>query len=1071
MSARNLIHGSRVILLVTGLTLALSGVFAAPPAMAEFGLQRFAVSARNENGTPDVQAGSHPYSLTTTFVLNENEIPGEGKYTTEGYVRGVKLELPPGFVGDPNATPKCSYQEFVKLIRVKYGAGGTHEVSECSNEAVVGVATAYITKEAKDEMEYDGVSSPVYNVVPPPGVAAEFAFIVAEETPVFLDTSVRAGGDYGLTTTTNNVSQAVALIASKVTIWGVPAAPAHNDIRGRCLSHGNQGQEEPLETGGKGLRPEEDEIEGPILGFGSGGSSSPAPLQYELATADEGGCPSQAAQLPLLTNPTACGQPRTATISVDSWEEPNNFSGSRTKQATLPEISGCEKLDFSPTINVAPNGPDASTPTGVNVEVHVPQASSENPVGLAEADVKNTTVTLPAGLSLSPSASDGLQACSEQQIGFEGYKELDELATQSMIFKPRLYDASTGREELSLCPSASKIANVHIQTPVLEHELEGAVYLASPQNFAGLPENPFSSLIAMYLVAEEPKSGTLVKVAGKVVANPETGQLTTTFENTPELPYSDLKLEFFGGDRAPLTTPVDCGTYKTDTSFEPWSGSHVAEPTSSFEITSGPNGTPCTYSGQALPFSPSLTSGVPNINAGSYSNLTTTLTRPDGQQTLASVVLHYPKGLSGVLKGVKLCGEAEANAGTCSAESLIGETIVSVGLGDDPFPVTGGKVYLTGPYEGAPFGLSIVNPADAGPFVLQEGRPVVVRAKVEVNPASAALTVTTNPPGTPYSIPTIIDGIPLQIKHVNVNITRPDFTFNPTSCEQTKIESTITSTEGASDPLSEPFQVTNCASLKFQPALSVSTTAIGSKANGAGVNFKITYPSSAGVGTETWFHYAKFVLPKQLPARLTTIQQACLAATFETDRAACPPQSIIGSAVVHTQILPVPLEGPVYFVSYGGAKFPDAVIALHGYGLNVELHGHTFINGKTNETSATFEELPDVPFESIEVNLPAGPYSEFGVNLPAKDDNDLCDETLTMPVEFHASNGAEIDENYNVLPAGCPPAKAKETKAQLLAAALKACRKKHGKKRSACEASARKRYGAKSAKHSHAKKR
>jgi len=971
----------------------------ASPAMAEFGLHRFGFGVTNQNGSPDVQAGSHPYALTNTFVLNETEAIGE-----IGNLKDVNVELPPGFVGDPSATPKCSYQTFIRI--------------ECSNEAVVGVATTFV-EHGNFKHNWSWTNDPVYNLEPPAGVAAQFGFSVAGITSVFLDTSVRTGRDYGLTTFVPNLSQAPLIAANKVTIWGVPASPIHNNARGTCINTGLVGGEK--NPNGQGLGSGEDERETPV---GMHENEEARPESY-------GECPVQTPVVPLLTNPSSCGEPRTATLSVDSWEEPGSFSGERTRSVSLPELSGCEKLDFSPTISVTPDGTAGSTPTALNIGVHVPQETLLNPVGLAEADVKDTTVTLPAGVALSPGASDGLQACSIEQVGYNGMKELDptvEPGVQTPQFTDRVFNPASGRDEATACPNASKVANVRIKTPLLENELEGSVYLAAPQNFAGLPENPFGSLVALYLVAEEPIAGVLIKVAGKVTPNPESGQLTTTFETTPQLPFSELKLEFFGTDRAPLTTPALCGTYTTSAAFQPWSGTPATDASSNFQITSGPqvqgaSGPETTPCSDPLPFHPSLESGVTNINAGGYSDLTTTFSREDGQQALSSIQLKYPNGVTGLISGVPLCGEAQANAGTCGPESLIGETIVSVGLGNDPFTVTGGKVYLTGPYEGAPFGLSIVNPAKAGPFDLQEGRPIVVRAKIEVDPHTAALTVTTDPPGSPHAIPTIIDGIPLQIKHVYVDVDRPNFTINPTDCDPQAVTGTVLSAEGASSPVSDPFQVTNCAVLKFEPKVAVTTDAHATKKYGESLNFKISYPKGAQ-GTQSWFDEAKFDIPKQLPARLTTLQQACLAATFETNRSACPKASIIGTATVHTTLLPDPLEGPVYFVSYGGAKFPDAVLVLTGDNVHVELHGETFINNN-GVTSATFRNTPDVPFESIEVNVPTGEYSEFGSNLPAKDHYDFCGQNLKMPTLLKAQNGLEIHEETPVTITGCPKTRPK----------------------------------------------
>jgi hypothetical protein len=364
-------------------------------------------------------------------------------------------------------------------------------------------------------------------------------------------------------------------------------------------------------------------------------------------------------------------------------------------------------------------------------------------------------------------------------------------------------------------------------------------------------------------------------------------------------------------------------------------------------------------------------------------------------------------------------------------------------------------IFLTGPYKGAPFGLSIVTPVIAGPFNLGT---IVTRAAIEVDPRTAQITVTTDP------LPQVVDGVPTDIRSVDAVIDRPGFMINPTNCEPASFSGTAWGTPppgaggaGASAAISSHFQVGSCRSLTFKPVLSVSTVGKASKKLGASLKFKIAYPSGA-MGTESWFDEARFDIPKQLPARLSTIQQACDAKTFETNRAACPKHSVIGSALVHTPILPTPLEGPVYFVSYGGAKFPDAVLVLQGDDVNIELHGNTFINGASGVTSATFKALPDVPFQSIEVSLPAGEYSEFGANLPAKDHLDFCGQKLTMPTLFKAQNGLEIKQNTPVNITNC--SKAALTRAQSLAASLKACRKDKNKgKRAGCEAQARKKYG------------
>src|SRR5665213_3317494 len=704
-------------------------------------------------------------------------------------------------------------------------------------------------------------------------------------------------------------------------------------------------------------------------------------------------CPSERAEEeahppPLLTLPTSCTGPLQTSVEADSWLHPGGFLSAPATEP-MKGMDGCNRLGFEPSISVAPDGQAASTPTGLTVGIHVPQEASLNPTGLAESTVKEVTVALPAGVVVNPAVADGLQSCGLGEIGLE----------------------SPGEQS---CPEAAKIATVEIKTPLLPNPLVGAFYLAA-QN-----ANPFGSLVAVYLVAHDPVSGVLIKLAGEVKPDPVTGQLVARFPNIPPLPFEDGVFHFFGGSRAPLGTPALCGGYTTTASIEPWSGNAAVDSSSEFKITSGPNGSPCS---NPLPFDPSLTTGSLNIQAGAFTPFTTTMSREDGQQNLQGIQLHMPPGLSGLLSGVKLCGEAEANAGTCGPESLIGETTVSVGLGGNPFSVKGGRVYITGPYQGAPFGLSIVNPAKAGPYDLEKNTAcdcVVVRAKIEVDPHTAQLTITTDNTG-PYKIPTIIQGIPLQIQHVNVTISREHFTFNPTNCNKMAITGSLLSTEGASSALSVPFQVTNCAVLKFAPKFAVSTSGKTSRSKGASLNVKLTYPK-APFGSQANIARVKVDLPKQLPSRLTTLQKACTAAQFELNPANCPKASFIGHAKATTPLIPVPLEGPAIFVSHGGEAFPSLIVVLQGYGVTLDLVGSTFIS-KAGITSSTFKTVPDAPVGSFELTLPEGKYSALAAN------GTLCKSKPAMPTAFVAQNGAEIHESTKITVSGCAKAtKAKKSK-------------------------------------------
>jgi hypothetical protein len=971
-----------------------------------FGVSSYEMSPEEAGGGVDTQAGSHPFQLTTGFRLNQNF---EDRPT--GMVKDLHFKLPPGLIGNPTPFPQCSLADYL------------HE--DCPVDTVVGVSTGIARFFLFNEWIDITYAEPLYNLEPAAGEPARFGFIVlehefGERAPVLLNTAVRTGRDYGITVSVANITQQAEFLSSETVFWGVPGDPRHNSARGlKCL----------------------------------------------LVLAGEE-CPASAVAShppPLLSLPTSCDGPLHTTVEADSWLEPGAFA-SLTNTEPMPALDGCNRLPFVPQIKVSPDGQQASKPTGITVDVHVPQEGQLNPAGLAQSNVKDITVTLPEGVTLNPSGGDGLSACSEAQIGFEGAKELEpesEPGVKTLAFSSKLpgsYGASESLQPgVNFCPNASKIAEATVRTPLLPNPLKGFVYLASPQNFDVFPqENPFETHVAMYLVVEDPVSGSLVKLPGSVelggqpgVQGLAPGQIRSRFADNPQLPFEDAELHFFGGERAPLTSPSRCGAYTTNATFTPWSGGEPVNSQSTFEVTSGPNGNPCP--GAALPFSATLASGTTNNNAESYASLDTTMSREDGQQPIQSVTLHYPAGVSGLLSGVKLCGEAEANAGTCGPESQIGETVVSVGVGGDPFTVTGGKVFITGPYEGAPFGLSITNPAKAGPFDLKEGRPVVVRAKIEVNPSTAALTITTDPSGSSFAIPTIIEGFPLQIQHVNVLVNRPGFTFNPSNCAPTAVTGVIDSSEGASSPVSVPFQATNCAFLKFTPKFTVSTSGKTSKAGGASLTAKVTEPSEP-FGSQANISKVKVELPKQLPSRLTTLQKACTAAQFEVNPAGCPTPSVIGHARVVTKLVPVPLEGPVYFVSHGGEAFPSLEIVLQGYGVRIVLVGATFIS-KAGITSTTFRTVPDQPFETFEITLPEGKYSALAAN------GNLCAQKLAMPNEFTGQNGAAIHESTAISVTGCAKAKAL-TRAQKLVKALKACKKDHSKtKREKCDKTARKAYG------------
>jgi hypothetical protein len=978
----------------------------------QFGIENYELTPENETGSIDTQAGSHPFQLTTTIALDRTVGLGETSGVKEllpeesGLVKNLSFKWPPGLIGNPTVFPRCTALQFTAIV--------LSSADQCPADTAVGVAL--VTFREPIVLRYATEEVPVFNLEPEVGEPARFGFEV-DGGIVVIDTSIRTGEDYGVTVSVDNITQVVGTLSSVVTVWGVPGDPRHDESRGWAC-----------------LRPEKV-------------TSGCVPL-------------GQSAPPPFLSLPTSCSGSLQTAVEADSWQEPNNTFKVASSEP-MPALDGCNALQFSPEIKVTPDGTQASEPSGLGVDVHVPQEGQLNPAGLAQSNVKDIKVTLPEGVTLNPAGANGLEACSE---GLVGYLPGESSPPSELHFTPSLPGSpaalAVGDDELlepgtNFCPNAAKVGTVKITTPLLPNSLEGAVYLAA-QN-----ANPFGSLVAMYIVAEDPVSGSLVKLPGQVTLNQSTGQIESTFENTPQLAFEDAELHFFGGETAPLSTPAHCGIYTTQATFTPWSGTAPVAANSSFQITSGPGGASCPPS--SLPFAPTLNAGTTNIQAGAFSALDTTIGREDGNQNLHSVTLHMPNGVTGLLADVKLCGEPQANAGTCGPESLIGHTTVSVGLGGDPFTVTGGEVFITGPYNGqgpctvgsqgcAPFGLSIVNPAVAGPFNLGK---VVVRGKIEVDPHTAALTIVTAGSG-PYAIPTILDGIPLQIKHVAVTIDRPGFTINPTSCDPMAITGTMSSAEGASAPLEVPFQVANCANLKFVPKFAVSTAGQTSKVDGASLTARLTEPSTAQ-GTEANITMVKVDLPKQLPSRLTTLQKACTNAQFEANPAGCPAASKIGYATVTTPLLPVPLEGPAIFVSHGGEAFPSLTMVLQGYGLTVDLVGTTFIS-RAGITSTTFKTVPDTPFNAFALTLPEGPYSALAAHVSAQAKYSLCGQKLTMPTALVGQNGAEIHESTPVSVTGCAKAEL-PTRAQKLAKALKACGKQHKAKRKSCEGAARRKYG------------
>jgi len=903
------------------------------------------------------QAGAHP-DVTTAFTMDTSEsgVPAADP-------KDIRFNLPPGLVGSAVGMPQCTMANVLRQ---------SEEAEACPSDTMVGMATLSLSLAGSGNPPLDLVT-PVYNIAPAPGEPVAFAFD-AIIMPVRLDTSVLSDGNYGVRVTAPGLSEAVGLLSSWVTIWGVPA------------DHDGPGEDRS---------------------FFGGSFGGPGPGQ---------------SRVPLLTNPSQCSEPLSATMETDAWTNQGVFVSSPA--VSMGALTGCNQLSIEPSFSMVPDTLEAGAPAGYSFDLRVPQ--STGPDQLSTPNAKGVKLTLPAGTVVNPSAAWGLKACSNTQFFGSGPREQQ--------------PAQPGN-----CPREAQVGKVRIKTPALEEQLEGEVYLAEPECDPCTPQDAGDGkMVRLFLqVVSEGEGGIVVKLEGHGEIDQGTGQITTTFENDPQLPFDKLELTLGGGPRAVLANPRVCRLETSDLDLTPWSSPFTSDSTPfyEFEVNQGCFGPQ---------FHPSFVAGSPNIQAGEYSPFTLSFGRSDQDEFLNGITLKMPPGLLGNIGSVVQCKEPEASQGTCGEASLIGHTQVLTGPGADPFLVSGGKVFLTEGYEGAPYGLSIVVPAVAGPYTLSgtTGKgTVVVRAKIQVDPITAALTVTSDP------LPSMLDGIPLQLKVVDVTIDKPDFTFNPTNCGKLTIGASLSSVEGMSANVASPFQVTNCATRAFKPTFKVSTSGKTSRANGASLSVKLAYPK-APFGTQANIRSVRVDLPKQLPSRLSTLQKACTDEVFESNPAACPEASRVGTAKVVTPILPVPLTGPAYFVGHGGAKFPELVIVLQGYGVTVQLHGETFIS-KAGITSSTFRTVPDVPVGTFELTLPQEPYSALAANAnlcaPTKTVTVKQKETikvdgrkktvtrkvkqtkpesLVMPTAFVAQNGAEIHENTAISVTGCAKAKPAKKKAK-----------------------------------------
>ncbi len=660
-----------------------------------------------------------------------------------------------------------------------------------------------------------------------------------------------------------------------------------------------------------------------------------------------GECPAGVPRRPFLTLPARCGEAPVARFRMDSWEKPGTFVSDEASpldsEGHALALDGCDALDFSPQIRIRTESRSADAPSAVGFDLRLPQ--NENPDGLGEAEPRNVILDLPSGLSLNPAAGDGLGSCSLQQIALGSLAKPD-------------------------CPDSSHIGSLTLASPVVAEPLQGSIYLATPR------ANPFGTMFAVYLVAEE--NGVLVKIPGRIDADPDDGRLSVRLEDLPQLPFSDFSLQFEGGPRAPLALPAQCGAFTARARLSPYSSAAGAEPLalpSSFSIDGNCGGN----------FSPEFLSGATNSSAGHSADLVLRLARREGEAEISRFSVNLPQGLLPLLGDVHRCPDPFARQGNCLPVSRIGSMDIAAGAGPHPFHFSG-AVFLTGPYKGAPFGLAIVVPAVTGPFDLG---PVVVRASVLVDPRTARLTISSDP------FPRVLGGIPLRLQSLELTTNdRPRLFTTPTSCGKQEITGSAVNETGTSALLSAPFFVGDCGDLRFSPRVSASTEGRASRLGGIALRLAIRN----GRGRQANLRSVAIGFPPQLSPRLSAIQGACPAATFAASAELCPPTSAIGTASVQSPIFNAPFEGSAYLVSRGKQALPRIVLIMNAEGTTLELFGSLSLS-KRGTLSTIFNALPDAPISSFVLTLPKGPHSALGASFLQGAGGPLCGRKIRMTLK------------------------------------------------------------------------
>ncbi len=871
--------------------------------------------------TPVRRAGAHPDHATFSFDINS--IPnglsqdGEPQKAPAGGIRHVQVDLPPGFVGNPTAVGECTPAQLLDP-----------QGNSCPASSEVGRSDLVITPLGTTTR--NNFSSPVYNMSHPLGVITDLAFVPVPGIPTHVKVSLDPSNNYSIRANSDDINETVRPFSTKVTIWGVPGDSSHDSDLGNQAVPSHHG------------------VRGPVEGTVK----------------------------PFLTDPSRCDVDNRMTIShYDSWQQSGVF-GPDLFYEMPGRQTDCDKPRFEPDVSLEPTGKQANTPTGLDVNIHIPQ--NENPNGVGTPPLKSTVATLPEGMAFSPSFADGLEGCSLDQIAL-------------------------GTDDPVACPDNSRIGEVELFTPVLPKALKGSMYLAKQE------ANPFGSLIGIYLAMhDEEGRGILVKVPGKVDLNSETGQITASFDNLPQFPFEDLTLKFRSGPRAPLTNPPTCGTHTIGVTMTTWAQPDVpVDVSNTYQVTEGPGGGACQNVASQRPFDPQFLGGTANPLAGAFSPLSVRVSRTDADQELGRVEGIAPPGLTASIRGMGRCSEAQIAAAigrnkpgqgalelaspSCPSNSQVGTVDVGVGAGPSLIYVPG-KIYLSGPYEGAPLSGVVVVPGVAGPVDIGN---IVVRAPAYIDPVTAEIRVRTD------QVPQIVHGVLVRVRDVRVHLDRPQFTLNPTGCEQKILGATMFSPEGAVKHAANRFQVGDCPSLGFKPGLSLNLQ--GGTKRGGHPGLLAVYKPRPGDSNAKGLIVR---LPRSAFLDQAHIRTICTRVQFVAS--ACPAAAQYGYVKAWTPLLDNPLEGPVYLRS-SNHKLPDLVFDLHG---EVPFQVSTRIDSSHGGIRASIESAPDVPLSKVELQMQGG---KKGLIVNSRN---LCAAVSKADASFTAHSG-KADEVKPVMKAQC----------------------------------------------------